>query len=455
MNPIKKVRSEGISLKIAHVLMIIVTFIITCLLLFFTFRSAGFYTMLSDTSNNYYDLQESAESLMDASDFLTDRVQRFTVTHDTADMDAYFNEADNVRRREKAVEKISESSADKMASEVLGVALSCSVGLMDTEYCAMKLICEACGYTIQYPKVDSAELPAECAGMTEDEKIHFAQSLVHDGNYYEQKMNIRNGIEECVKTLISDAHRVQNDINRHIRINLIIIRVLLIVQSVAMIIMLWMTSYLGINPILKGVQRIRENRKIPVVGSYEFRYLAKTYNKMYEAVQKSIENLNYEASHDKLTDLYNRAGYELISESIDLGTTAVVVIDADQFKEINDTEGHQVGDDVLRKIADAMRYTFRREDYICRVGGDEFVVFMLRMDDKRRDLITIKIDHINKVLADTSDGLPATSISVGVAFGSSEESLEAAVKHADEALYEMKASGKHGCAFYEPKTTEN
>lgn len=451
MNPIKRVKSEGISLKIAHILMILLTFILMCLLLFFTFQSGDLYSKLSDTTNSYITLQKSADSLMEASDYLTDKVQLFTVMNDPADMEAYFDEVNNVHRREDAVMTMSDSKVNAEASRLLREALNSSVELMDMEYAAMKLVCEAKGYTIDHEEVSNAVLPAECADMTPEEKIHCAQEMVHGSSYYDYKMSIRGCMENCISVLIDETHWIQSELNDEVHSKLVITRIFLVIQSVAMILMLWMTSYLGINPILKGVKKIRENRKMPVMGSYEFRYLAKTYNKMYEAFQKSIESLNYEASHDKLTDLYNRAGYDLISESINLNSTAVIIIDADQFKEINDTYGHTIGDSALKKIADAMRYTFRREDYICRVGGDEFVVFMLHMDEKRRELIRIKIDHINNVLSDTSDGLPEMSVSVGVAFGSNEPDLKSAVKHADEALYRMKADGKHGCAFYSPK----
>ena len=454
MNPIKRVKSEGVSLKKAHLVMILITIVIMCILLFFTFQSASLYSEITVSTDSYIELQECAESLMDASDLLTDRVQRFTVTQEQSDMAAYFDEAYNARRRETAVEKMSVSASDRAAYEQLSSALDSSVKLMETEMRAMKLICDACGYVTDYAEVNNAVLPAECDAMTKEEKIHYAQKMVHDSAYYEQKMAIRSGMDNCIKTLTDDTRNAQLRIKEEQHFNLFVTQVLLTVQSVVMIIMLWLTSYLGINPILKGVQRIRENRKIPVIGSYEFRYLAKTYNKMYEAFQQSIEHLNYDASHDKLTDLYNRAGFDLLCESIDLHSTAVLMIDADKFKEINDSFGHAVGDDVLKKIADALRFTFRREDYICRLGGDEFVVFMLHMDEKRRQLIDIKIDHINRVLADTDDGLPETSISVGVAFGGSEADLETAIKHADEALYEMKSAGRHGCSFYEPDSIQ-
>ena len=124
---------------------------------------------------------------------------------------------------------------------------------------------------------------------------------------------------------------------------------------------------------------------------------------------------------------------------------------ADKFKEINDTYGHATGDAVLQKIADCLKHTFRHEDSICRICGDEFVVFMLRMEERREELIRLKTDLINRHLADTSDGVPNISLSVGVAFGgdSGDKDINQLIQCADEALYQMKAAGRNGCAFYE------
>ena len=227
------------------------------------------------------------------------------------------------------------------------------------------------------------------------------------------------------------------------------IRVLIFVQLGAIILILVMTSVLIISPILRGVHMISKDEQLPVKGSYEFRYLAMTYNKMYDAFKKSIASLNYDASHDKLTGLYNRAGCDILSKSIDLKTTAVLLVDADKFKEINDTHGHAVGDKVLQKLARVLKKTFRSEDYICRIGGDEFVVFMMHVSEELKDLIRLKTKQINDALADTSDDIPPISTSIGVAFGHKEHSVSTMLKHADTALYTVKAGGRSGCCFYE------
>ena len=121
---------------------------------------------------------------------------------------------------------------------------------------------------------------------------------------------------------------------------------------------------------MNAVNRIKENSLIPEVGANEFRYLARAYNKMYEVYKKSLASLNFKASHDELTGVYNRAGYDLLLSGLDLNSTYMILIDVDNFKSINDTYGHEIGDRVLIKLADVIKSHFRSEDNICRIVGD-------------------------------------------------------------------------------------
>jgi diguanylate cyclase (GGDEF)-like protein len=168
---------------------------------------------------------------------------------------------------------------------------------------------------------------------------------------------------------------------------------------------------------------------------------------MYEAYRKSLEHLNFKASHDELTGAYNRAGSELILSAIDLETTYVLMFDLDNFKGINDTYGHETGDKVLIKLVDILKRNFRSEDYICRVGGDEFVIFMVHANADYKEMIASKIDKINEELADTSDGLPATSISVGVVHGHGVVDAESLMRETDKAMYKSKKRGKSTYTF--------
>jgi diguanylate cyclase (GGDEF)-like protein len=195
------------------------------------------------------------------------------------------------------------------------------------------------------------------------------------------------------------------------------------------------------------VDQIKADSPIPEVGANEFRYLAREYNKMYEVYKSSLERLNFKASHDELTGAYNRAGYDLLLSSIDLSSTYMLLFDLDNFKSINDTYGHEAGDKVLVKLVQVLKNSFRSDDYICRLGGDEFVVFMVHSSKMKQHLIARKIDEINRQLADTVDGLPSTSVSVGIVHGKDAADAENLFEKTDEAMYQAKKNGKHTYKF--------
>ena len=164
-----------------------------------------------------------------------------------------------------------------------------------------------------------------------------------------------------------------------------------------------------------------------------------------EALRKEI----YKATHDSLTSLHNRAGYNFLLSTLDLSNTYLLVIDVDSFKSINDNYGHEVGDKVLQKVAKTIKGNFRSNDYVCRIGGDEFVVFIANTDDDQRQIIIDRVAQINAELADSSDSLPPVSVSVGAVMGSEDTDAKELFERADRALYERKRNGKNGITFSE------
>ena len=175
---------------------------------------------------------------------------------------------------------------------------------------------------------------------------------------------------------------------------------------------------------------------------------------MEENYRRTLESLNYKASHDDLTGLLNRAGYEVILSSLDPERVCLVLIDADDFKNINDCYGHETGDRILVKIADSLKRNFRKTDSICRMGGDEFVVIMPRGDNDLHLLISAALDEVKRELSDVRDGLPPISISVGIADGSQTSNRVTLFEYADRAMYECKREGKNGYRFYAPEGLE-
>ena len=129
----------------------------------------------------------------------------------------------------------------------------------------------------------------------------------------------------------------------------------------------------------------------------------------------------------------------------------MMMVDVDNFKLINDTYGHMLGDAVLQEISAELQHLFRSDDVIARIGGDEFLIFM--RDVQSREIVEQRaekvIDAFRTVLRQNMDDL-RPSCSIGIAFcpedGSSFEKL---FRHSDIALYDAKSRGKNCYMIYD------
>ena len=229
---------------------------------------------------------------------------------------------------------------------------------------------------------------------------------------------------------------------------MIFVRVVIILHAITIIFMVLLTSKVSLNPIIRAADKIKENEPIPEAGAKEFKYLAKAYNKMYFKNRSSLEQLNFKVSHDELTGAYNRFGYDYIISNIDIRNAHMMLIDVDDFKSINDNYGHDTGDKALQKVVTVLKSIFRDDDHICRIGGDEFVVFMVHSSAMSKRLIESKIEQINSELERTDDGLPPISISVGIVNGKNVGADDNIYEMTDAAMYKSKKSGKHTYTFY-------
>ena len=153
------------------------------------------------------------------------------------------------------------------------------------------------------------------------------------------------------------------------------------------------------------------------------------------AAQWPRELLN-RRSFDQILSLYEK----------DRSSFALILADVDVFKQINDTCGHDTGNRILKRVAALLHTTFRSTDYVCRIGGDEFAVIMVDMSRELYYTITDKIAEINGLLAVPEDGLPAVSLSAGVAFSDENGFRGSLFRAADSALYTVKAHGRCGCS---------
>ena len=439
---------DSVSLRTIHFWLIIGSVILCSLMLFSTYHLFSSFRHLTQTTEQQIELRKAAQQLMDASDYLTERVQRFAVLGDKRFLDEYFEEATENQRREEAIVRMSDGAGNEAALAELQNAMDTSVALMDREYYAMRLVIEAEELT-DYPDViRTVKLSEEDRALSPNEKMVLATTMVHDDVYYEQKDRIRANMTASLNELEQMEYDTDTSALASVRDEMIFECTVIVLQALGIIFMVWLTSRLGIHPVLSAVDRIKADSRIPEVGANEFRYLARAYNKMYDVYKNSLERLNFKASHDELTGVYNRAGYDLLLSSIDMGSTYMLLFDVDNFKSINDSYGHETGDKALTKLVRILNNNFRSDDYICRIGGDEFVVFMVHATTMQHNMIAQKITEINHELAETQDGVPAMSVSVGIAHSTDASDPQNLFEKTDEAMYRSKEHGKHTYTFY-------
>lgn len=186
---------------------------------------------------------------------------------------------------------------------------------------------------------------------------------------------------------------------------------------------------------------------------------------MYDITQrkKAEEHTRELAEKDGLTGLANRQSAEatlnqLISQfAITQKGFSIMMIDLDRFKQINDTYGHDAGDQVLRIVAERLRKQVRDTDIVARLGGDEFLLILKETDNPLAEKrIALQLLEAQATPIEVQKGIQEKiGISIGIAHypehGDNETTLR---KHADQALYSVKRRGKNSYAIYDPNISE-
>lgn len=192
-------------------------------------------------------------------------------------------------------------------------------------------------------------------------------------------------------------------------------------------------------------------RPLPVVRDDEVGRLTTAFNQLLDKLTRSQVKLERMAHHDELTGLPNRA---LLADRMHQGLArarrnglriAVLYLDLDGFKPINDSLGHSVGDQALVEVARRLSGVLRQSDTLARVGGDEFVLLVtdLTRDDEGHlaALASRCIDTLAPPLV--LQGVPCTlGVSIGIALNEADDEAEAVLLAADRAMYEAKEAGR-------------
>lgn len=394
----KKIRIQRVSTW-----SIIVTIVLAVIFAAVSVSSEKEFQVLRQTTDEYILCQNSAKELQDGSDYLTEQVRMYAMTG-------------------------------------------------KTEYYSMRLVAESYGKSEESlpEEIRDVQLSTEDKALSAQDKRTKAQDIVCDTAYQSVRNEITDNVTECMNSLIRLTRNRQGRASTIFSDMYLKLEISIVVLVAMMLVICMLVRKLVVQPLVSYNESIKLGEIFPVIGAAELQNLAETYNKVYQENQETQKIIRHQAEHDSMTDLLNRGAFEKILNIYENGEPnfALILVDVDTFKSVNDTHGHAMGDKILKKVSKLLKDAFRSIDYVCRIGGDEFAIIMVEMTSDLQYTISDKIKAVNEELAMAEDGVPAVSLSVGVAFADRENPGESIFKDADKALYRVKENGRNGCDYY-------
>lgn len=414
------------------------------------------YYELAQRTREYVFAQEDARDLLFGSNYLTDQARLYAVTKDHDYAEAYFTEVHESRRRDLALEalEVHLRGRNEDALNTSKEAMELSNALMVLEIHSMKLAALSAGEDMGSlaREIQDYQLTEEELSWTAQQQADASMELVFGEEYRTMKGQIEAKMSDVTRSVIEICERDQAESEGTMKNALIRQSIYTVLVVILVIFSYIMIAVLILRPIRIYVNCIKNNNFLEITGAYEFKYLAATYNNVYEMTMEQQNMLRKKAERDALTGLLNRQAFEQLKSQLRISSEplAFLIIDVDVFKSINDNYGHDVGDQALIKVARLLDENFRKVDYVLRIGGDEFAVIMEKTGPDKKPIIRSKIEAINEILQHPEDEavFPKYSVSVGIAF-SEKGFYDDLFQQTDQALYHTKENGRCGYTFYD------
>ncbi|MFH4711734.1 sensor domain-containing diguanylate cyclase [Vibrio alginolyticus] len=177
---------------------------------------------------------------------------------------------------------------------------------------------------------------------------------------------------------------------------------------------------------------------------FEASHLKCSFLSAFNIVSNTIDQLHIDTLTDSMTGLLNRRGLDKAIDNLRIQNTpfSVLALDVDYFKKVNDTFGHDAGDALLVSVANIIKAQAREMDIVCRSGGEEFMVFLVKTDIRQAEYVA---ERIRKAIESNEfDVVGHVTISIGMSQWFAErEPINAILKGADDALYQAKRNGRN------------
>jgi len=445
---------KGLKIRKFSAVMTFVSVLICVFLIYATVSVSERHEMFLEQTESYIEWKDKSEMIREASDYLTEQVRLFTHERDPVYMHNYFEEINVTKRREQVMEALTEYYSKGAITLYLESAVEESQSLMKQEYYSMKLVCEAMDFPEEVipEEIRAVALSQEDMELDPEAQVKKAHELLYNREYQASKTLIYGHITHFAQAALSNVENErissEGELFASIDVQERLLVVLIILNFITFaVILLLISKPLGIYS-----RCIEQQKMLEPEGAYELRQLAHIYNEMYESRNASVAKeaqLRHLAEHDALTGIMNRGVFDeacIILEKSEL-PLALLLIDVDKFKEVNDEFGHDVGDRALKRVAAALTENFQSKDYLFRIGGDEFAAILIDFSEENAPVLEERINIINRYLQNSADEMPSFTLSVGAAF-SKKGYYNGLFSEADRALYEIKRNGRGNICFY-------
>ncbi len=251
---------------------------------------------------------------------------------------------------------------------------------------------------------------------------------------------------------------LQSEFRRQLIIQILVLTALVLFLSLAIHTVFRFNVLFPIQTLIAASEKVGRGQYalVEAKSADELGLLARAFNAMIEAIRQEQANLHRQANFDVLTNLPNRMmALDRITQEISRARRsgqrfAVFFVDLDNFKDVNDSLGHAIGDDLLVATGVRVRATLRDADTVARLGGDEFLVLSPNVANE------VEVEEIAERLIEAIsapqdlDGRKIVArCSIGIAlFPDNGESVETLMANADNAMYQAKATGKGAAIFF-------
>ena len=441
---------HGIRLSRVNIVLLAVTVIGSIGMIIATNRLNSAYQQLIEETGKYINTQQDAGMIEEFSGSMLSESRSFLQTGDPAHVMAFYSQMDVIRRQLDS-SGTSETKGTAASDRYLEEAVEAFRTLAEQDAYAMRLKAETLPVSLgSYPaEFAGTEIRPEDAALDAEQKLAKAQEILDRTDYSAIRSRLSDRVDASHRAASETVQQQMGVTTARIQQELLLLRTFGVVFLVIAVLAMLSNLLLIILPINRSVSNLDNREEIPEQGSFEMRNLARVYNEVLRDSTEKQEELEYSATHDALTGVYNRAAFDREYDRCRNDRIGIAIVDVDGFKHYNDVYGHDVGDHVLRRVTETIGSKFRKEDHISRIGGDEFVIIMKNTGSAQSEDIKLKIDEINEELVkERRKGMPPISVSVGAAFWDRENPGPDILKDADKALLQMKQNGKLGCRIY-------